>query len=349
LSQHEPRAPAGPAAAPDRPTAALEHINSEPVACRGRSGPDRVDNPLVTDSFVRPSFTLEQIRTFLAVASREHVTHAARVLRLSQPAVTQQVQLLERALGVRLLERVGRNIRLTGAGVEVAGACLLIMRALENLEGVVHAVCGLNLGSVSVGASQLAADYFLPPVITEFASAYPRIDVGVVVSDPDDVCRQVGSGQLECGLIDGPPAATTLVRARVAATPVVIVAHPRHLDEVGTEDDPLCGSRYLLWGQGSETEAIAARLLGDSYERAPRLRIGSMEAARRLALKAPGFVTAMPLVAVSDDLGSGALSRLSRHSVMLPVFAIRRQGPDSPAVEALWETLTRRRPLIGEG
>src|SRR5439155_15646192 len=108
---------------------------------------DRACDPLVSDSFLRPSYTLEQIRTFLAVASREHVTHAARVLRLSQPAVTQQVQLLERALGVRLLERVGRNVRLTSAGVEVAGACLLIMRALENLDGVVQAVQGLDLGS----------------------------------------------------------------------------------------------------------------------------------------------------------------------------------------------------------
>src|SRR5690349_24996235 len=57
---------------------------------------------VVSDSFLRPTFTIDQIRTFLAVAAREHITHAARVLRLSQPAVTQQVQLLERALGLRL-------------------------------------------------------------------------------------------------------------------------------------------------------------------------------------------------------------------------------------------------------
>lgn len=114
----------------------------QPVSSPAPDGPDRPDAPtgdrrsreraarapLASDSFLRPSFTLEQVRTFLAVASREHVTHAAKVLRLSQPAVTQQVQLLERALGVRLLERVGRSVRLTDAGVEVAGACLLVMR-----------------------------------------------------------------------------------------------------------------------------------------------------------------------------------------------------------------------------
>ncbi|HET6214253.1 MAG TPA: LysR family transcriptional regulator [Micromonosporaceae bacterium] len=319
---------------------------------RRRSTPGNPPGPLVSDSFLRPSFTLEQIRTFLAVASREHVTHAAQVLRLSQPAVTQQVQLLERALGVRLLERVGRSVRLTGAGVEVAGACLLIMRALENLENVVQAVRGLDLGSVSIGASHLAATYFLPSIITDFVAAHPRINVGVVVGDADDVCHQVASGQLECGLIEGapnPPGAG-LVRARVAATEVVIVTHPRHLAYLRANhaDDLLCGTRYLVWGPGSAIETLAAELLGDQYEGTPRLQIGSMEAARRSLLHAPGFVAAMPSVAVKDDLGAGALVRVCpQNSAALPVFAVRRRGPDSPAVEALWQALIRRKAAPG--
>ena len=72
---------------------------------------------LASDAHLKPLCTFEQIRTFLAVASREHVTHAARALGLSQPAVTQQVHQLERALGVPLLQRVGRNVQLTDGGL----------------------------------------------------------------------------------------------------------------------------------------------------------------------------------------------------------------------------------------
>jgi DNA-binding transcriptional LysR family regulator len=302
-----------------------------------------IDPHLASDSFVRPSFTLEQIRTFLAVASREHVTHAARVLRLSQPAVTQQIQLLERALGVRLLERVGRNVRLTNAGVEVAGACLLVMRALENLESLVQAVRGLHLGTVSVAASPLAANYFLPPIINEFTKAYPKINVVVAVVGAEDVCQQVAAGQVECGMIDGPPTpGGNLVRTRVGSTEMVLVAHPGNGG--GPGEDPPCGSRLLVWDVGSASGAIIARLLGDAVDRAPRLQIGSVEAARLLVLSAPGFVTAMPSVAVRDDLDSGALSRLCSRSVTLPIFALRRQGPDSPAVEALWRSLSTPEP-----
>lgn len=315
----------------------------------GRRRPRATESniPLVSDSFLRPSFTLEQVRTFLTVASREHVTHAAQVLRLSQPAVTQQIQLLERALDVRLLERVGRNVRLTDAGVEVAGACLLIMRALENLENVAQAIRGLKLGSVAIGASQLAANYFLVPVITDFVAVHPQINLGVVVDDAGEVCQHVASGRLECGLIDGPPPApeSNLMCMTVATTEVVIVTHPRHAMslDAASAGDQLNQSRYLAWSPGSATDMIAAQIIDSHYECYSRIQIGSMEAARRLVLDVPGFVTAMPLVAVSEEIRSGMLTRLCHDSVALPVFAIRRQGPDSPVVEALWQALAQRR------
>lgn len=322
------------------------HEGSSPGANGKRARPKRRaadHDALVSDSFLRPSFTLEQIRTFLAVASREHVTHAAQVLRLSQPAVTQQVQLLERALGVRLLERVGRNIRLTSAGIEVAGACLLIMRSLENLESVVQAVRGLDLGTVTVGGSHLAANYYLPLVITDFAAAHPRINVGVVVGDAEEICEQVAAGHLECALIDGALSAPApnLVRTRVADTDVVIVGHPQHAADVRQQParEVLRNSRYLVWSPGSPIELAAAKILGEHYECAQRLEIGGLEAARRSLLSAPGFVAAMPTVAVYEDLRSGALATLSDHTAPLPLYAVRRQGSDSPAVDVLWQAL----------
>jgi DNA-binding transcriptional LysR family regulator len=303
------------------------------------------DVGVVSDSFLRPTFTIDQIRTFLAVAAREHVTHAAQVLRLSQPAVTQQVQLLERALGIRLLERIGRNVRLTTAGIEVAGVCLLVMRALESLDKVVQALRGLERGSVTIGASELAASYYLPAAITEFATAHPGVNIGVIVADSDEVCHEVAAGHLECGLVDGAcDSHPSLVRTEVATTDILVVFHPSH-PLAGRTDCPealLTGSRYLIWGPGSATEALAAPSFGEHYDRVPQLFIGSMEAARRSVLSAPTFVTSMPSIAVASDIESGSLVSLRAACLPLPVVAVRRSGPDSPAVDALWQTLLRR-------
>ncbi|WP_203930600.1 LysR family transcriptional regulator [Virgisporangium ochraceum] len=298
----------------------------------------------MTDSFLRPTYTLEQIRTFLAVASREHVTHAAQVLRLSQPAVTQQVQLLERALGIRLLERVGRNVRLTNAGVEVAGVCLLVMRALENLEKVVQGLRGLERGSLTIGATELTASFYLPAVLGQFAANHPGISVGVVVAPGDEVCAEVASGQLECGLVDGThEAQPNLVRTEVDKTDVVLVSHPGHPFATRTDfsRDMLRSTRYLVWAPGSATEALVAEALGDHYGLASQMFVGSMEAARRSVLSSPHFLAAMPSVAVADDIASGALAVLGRNCGCLPVYAVRRQGPDSPGVEAAWQMMIR--------
>ncbi len=73
----------------------------------------------------RPAFSLEQIRSFVEVAETEHVSRAAANLFLTQAAVTQQIRHFEKALGLQLLERDGRRVRLTDAGrslAETAGA-----------------------------------------------------------------------------------------------------------------------------------------------------------------------------------------------------------------------------------
>jgi DNA-binding transcriptional LysR family regulator len=307
-----------------------------------RDGLDRVEAERTSGGFARPAFTLDQVRTFLAVANLEHVTQAARLLRLSQSAVTQQIQLLERALGVQLLERVGRNVQLTNAGVEVAAACLLIMRALDNLQNVVRSVRDLNRGAVSVGASQLAATHFLPGVIAEFARAYPQVRLAVVVASSDEACQQVASGDLDCALVDGtPPPVANLLQTWVAATEVVMVAHPSHAGAV-PDPDMLNSSCHLVWSPGSASETLATRLFGEDDGRGPRVYIESMETARRLVRESPGFVAAMPLIGVHEDLVSGALARLGPRSETLPVFAVRRDGSASPAREALWQLLIRR-------
>jgi len=64
----------------------------------------------------KPAFTLEQLRSFVAVAESEHISRAAASLFLTQGAVTQQIRHFEQAVGVQLLERDGRRVRLTDAG-----------------------------------------------------------------------------------------------------------------------------------------------------------------------------------------------------------------------------------------
>ncbi len=299
---------------------------------------------LVSDSFARPSFTLEQVRTFLAVASREHVTNAAKVLGLTQPAVSQQVQMLERALGVRLIERVGRGIQLTDAGLHIASTCLLIMRSIERLESTAEELRGLERGTLEVGASQVTANYYLSQALTSFSARHPIIEINIRVTDTTDICQRVSSGQLQCGLVDSPLPNTNLIRADVAADEVIFVAHPSNplANQPDLDRPDIEHLLYLVWGPTSATESIAWEVLDSLQLKLTKVRLAGLEAARRAVQADSRCISAMPHVAVVGALKAGELARLNLAPRPRRICAIRRAGPASPAVEAFWRELSVR-------
>jgi DNA-binding transcriptional LysR family regulator len=299
-------------------------------------------HPLVSDSFVRASFTLEQLRTFLAVAGREHVTQAASMLRLSQSAVTQQVHLLERALGIQLIERVGRNIRLTTTGTQVASAALLIMRAVENLDDVVRAARGLDWGCVSVGATGVTGTYYLPEYLVGFALAHPGIQVNVTAGSTAEICDRVAKGQLDCAIVDSPLPKTHPEHVLLAADDALLVSNPRHALSRREQLSPrhFAGQRYLLYDQGSSIEALAAEMLGPAYGRLSISRVPGLEGARQYLLHDAEHIAIMPGRAVADDLRRGSLARLAITPRRQFIYALRRGASAEPAIGAFWRIVT---------
>ena len=315
---------------------------SQGAADEGTEVAGRSQKHVVSDSLARSTCTLEQIRTFLIVASREHITQAARTLGLSQPAVTPQVQLLERALGVCLLERLGRGVRLTEAGEEIAGVCLVIMRAVEKLESTAGSIRGLETGSLAVGASQVAASYYLSSPLTRFSAAYPAIALDITIAATSEVCGQVACGLLECAVVDGPLPKTNLSCVQIATDEVILAVHPAHpmAGQERVSASGLAGTSYLVWEQGSASEKISARLLGPVFHVLPRVRVANLEAARRHLLTEPSLVGALPRIAIAGELASGLLAAVGRRPVSRPIWAVRRPGSTlGPAADAFWTAL----------
>lgn len=276
------------------------------------------------------------------MASREHITEAAKVLGLSQPAVTQQVQLLERALGMPLLDRLGRGVRLSEAGEDVAAACLLVMRALENLEGTARSIRGLEAGSLTLGVSQVAGSYYLSSTLADFSAAYPGVAVDIEINTSYEVCDQVLAGVLEFGLVDDPPR-TRLSSTRVASDEVVLTVHPTHplAGREHVSPEGLADCSCLLWEQGPVSEAVPARLIGTLFQGLPRIRLANLEAARRMLLSGPSFIAAMPRVAIAEDVKRQVLAVVGRRVLTRSVCAVRRPGSAmSPAADEFWSVLT---------
>lgn len=148
-------------------------------------------------------FTLDQLRILKAIAQEGSFKRAADSLYVSQPAVSLQVQNLERQLDVPIFDRGGRRAQLTEAGhlllsygEKILSLCQETCRAIEDLQN-------LQGGTLIVGASQTTGTYLLPKMIGLFRQKYPDVAVQLHVHSTRRTAWSVANGQIDLAIIGG--------------------------------------------------------------------------------------------------------------------------------------------------
>ena len=148
--------------------------------------------------------TLEQLRIFLAVAERQHMTRAAEVLNLTQPAVSAAIAALEARHGLPLFHRIGRSIELTEAGKLLRGEAQAILRRVQDAESSLADLRGLRRGRLRLAASQTVGNYWLPPLMARFRRAFANIDLDLTIGNTEQVAAGVREGVAELGIVEEP-------------------------------------------------------------------------------------------------------------------------------------------------
>lgn len=123
--------------------------------------------------------SLRAIRYFVAVAEHHSFTRAAELLFVSQPSLSQQIKLLEESLHVQLLDRSGRNIRLTDAGEIYLRYARRILRELETAKLAINDVQDLNRGILRLAMTPIT-DFLIRPLLESFNSRYPGVTVSIL-------------------------------------------------------------------------------------------------------------------------------------------------------------------------
>lgn len=148
-------------------------------------------------------FTLDQLRILKAIAAEGSFKRAADSLYVSQPAVSLQVQNLEKQLNVPLFDRGGRKAQLTEAGYllldygeKIISLCHETCRAIEDLQN-------LQGGTLIIGASQTTGTYLLPRMIGTFRQKYPDVSVQLQVHSTRRTSWAVANGQVDLAIIGG--------------------------------------------------------------------------------------------------------------------------------------------------
>ena len=207
--------------------------------------------------------TLDQLRIFVAVAEREHVTRAAEYLHLTQSAVSGAIHALEERHVISLFHRVGRRIELTQDGRIFLGQARAVLRTADAAELSLLELRGLKRGVINLHASQTTGAYWLPERIARFHAAHPNVDINLAIGNTDQVAAAVSSGAAEIGFIEGSIGHSELVVEQVDIDELIIVvgtAHPwskvrriRH--------DQITQTQWILRERGSGTRSVFEQAL----------------------------------------------------------------------------------------
>jgi DNA-binding transcriptional LysR family regulator len=147
---------------------------------------------------------LDQLQTFTEVIELGTFSAAAERLQLSQPAVSLQVRQLEKRLGVRLIERVGKRATPTAAGTELINHAKRIEETVSTaLDGMAMHASGA-LGRVRIGTGATACIYLLPPVLRNLRRRFPTLEITVKTGNTADVLKALEENALDIGLVTLP-------------------------------------------------------------------------------------------------------------------------------------------------
>jgi DNA-binding transcriptional LysR family regulator len=287
---------------------------------------------------------LERLRVFAAVAAAGNVTHAARKLGTSQPAVSKQLSELEEALGVVLFDRLPRGVRLTSAGELLARHATQIFAAERAAEVELSELLGLRRGKLSVGASTTIGSYLIPAVFGAFHRAHPDVQLELEIANTAAIQAMVRDGRIDVGLTEGFVPGAELDVEVVHFDEMVLIAGPTHAltkrRRVVARD--LAEVPFILRERGSGTrDIIEAALRERGVMIQPAMALGSTEAVKHAVAQGLG-VAMVSRLAVELELSSGTLCVLpvTDLSVRRALHRVRLAGKTpSPVVLAFIDTL----------
>lgn len=266
--------------------------------------------------------TPHQLRTFLAVVEAGSVSDAADVLVVSQSAVSASLAGLQRELGVRLIERHGRGVRLTDEGTIYAGYAQRILGLID--EALIAARDGTRpeRGHVRLGAVPTAAEQVVPAYLATFRQRYPDAQVSVHVGARDDVFRRLASHEFDLAVAGRPPAGSPLVSRARADNELVLVAAP---GLVPSGAAGLAATTWLLREPGSGTRETMLGYLADRELTPLQLTLGANGAVIAGAVAGLG-ITLVARSATAREVSLGQLTVL--------------RAPGTPMVRP-WHLVTR--------
>lgn len=291
------------------------------------------------------AFELRQLRTFLAVCTHLHFGRAAASLNISQPALSQQVRLLERDVGADLFVRTSRMVELTAAGRALQDAAPRVLLEADRAQRLVDGVTGGAAGTLVVGSVNTGLAGLTPRIMRAVRADAPDLRLELYHMDTTAQLAALADRRIDVGVVREAAPTTQLDNEPLVSEPLVAVlpeGHPR------AGDDPLdvrtlADEPFVLWPRSLGPDFFD-RVIGycRSQGFAPRIVAEGDDVETQLGLVASGAGVSLQPSYYGERWGAGlAFRHLAGNVPQVALQLAWRRGDPSPAVARFCATARR--------
>ena len=290
---------------------------------------------------------VHRLRIFVFVARLGSFTRAAAVLHMTQPTISQQVAALESELGVHLIDRNTRKMRLTAAGEVLFSYGERLLKLADEALAAVRKEAGLAKQQLKLGVGHTLATYILPDVLSRYRTRHSDYRVRLVVGNTGELLSKLSSGEIDIALVGSPAEHPDVESKAFMQDHLVVIVSPQDewsnyksvtLEQIST--------RVLLTREpGSALYTTVSRLFGeDPLTSVETILLGETEAIKRSVELGLG-VALIQKIAIEREVQQGTLRTVALSGVddvRTYLIAVRKRSVPNEAVTAFMTLLPFR-------
>jgi DNA-binding transcriptional LysR family regulator len=257
----------------------------------------------------------DHLKSFHRVAVTGSFTRAAQELFLTQPAVSQQIQLLEHRLGIKLFDRMGKIVGLTTEGEILFSYTEHLFQIYDEIEMQFGKLRDLETGKITIGSTAVIGTYFLPRIIGDYNRKYPRIDINIQMGNSYSVLNMLISNQVDMCFAGRLKADNRLKAILVHKEKLLLVSSPKNpLADQPVVNVSELGTTPFVWREkGTQTQALVKKWFqqraGMDYPKRS-IELPNIEATKRTVAEGYG-ITIIPEVSIRRELHLGLLKHIN--------------------------------------
>jgi DNA-binding transcriptional LysR family regulator len=257
------------------------------------------------------------LRTFIEVINLKNISKAAEKMFITQPAVSKQLQLLEKDFGAELFKKNGREIIPTEEGFLLYKYAKAVLNEENKIYSLIRRDDDKLYGNLDIYTSSMPADYYIHGLIIEFSSLYPDASFTIKKIDSDMVFKNIEDGFTSFGFTGSPSKNKKIKNICIAEDEVVIVASAQKKKEFNQDTitmDMLLNQRFIVREKGSATLKIFEDYLNKKRINLNDLRITIQaednEIIKKFISKNAG-IAVLPKKAVEKEVADGSMEILN--------------------------------------